>query len=258
MIPSLRQSPSLRSGDLSRIRPVLRAPPTDPLLDRCTRSASRATGTSSSKSSAALTAFGARAAGQLVDALLDPATPDVVRRRLPLVLKSCAFEPRTRWPRPGARRLQLRGSAALRAGAPGADRQTSRAGAPAAGHPRGCRARARAARATTAPCREHVFNLLALVLEREPVQHRGAGVRLRRHLPARHRARVSRDGPSAGHLRSAGSATLAVAPRRFSITGMPRRPARDLLQAAATIHFTRRRVAATALRARSRDGRLDR
>jgi hypothetical protein len=25
-----------------------------------------------------------------VDALLDPATPDVVRRRLPLVLKSCA------------------------------------------------------------------------------------------------------------------------------------------------------------------------
>ena len=38
----------------------------------------------------ALTAFGARATGQLVDALLDPATPDIVRRRLPFVLKSCA------------------------------------------------------------------------------------------------------------------------------------------------------------------------
>ena len=38
----------------------------------------------------ALTAFGTRATGQLVDALLDPATPDIVRRRLPFVLKSCA------------------------------------------------------------------------------------------------------------------------------------------------------------------------
>ena len=38
---------------------------------------------------AALTAFGVRGAGQLVDALLDPATPDIVRRRLPLVLKTC-------------------------------------------------------------------------------------------------------------------------------------------------------------------------
>ena len=56
--------------------------------------------------------------------------------------------------------------------------------------------------------REHIFNLLALVLEREPVQHRGAGLRLRRRVPAWHRARVSRDRPSTTPLRGAGSATL--------------------------------------------------
>src|SRR4029434_9932748 len=38
----------------------------------------------------ALAAFGARAAGECVSVLLDPATPDVIRRRLPLALKSCS------------------------------------------------------------------------------------------------------------------------------------------------------------------------
>ena len=37
----------------------------------------------------ALTGFGARAAGEMAWVLLDPGAPDVVRRRLPLALKSC-------------------------------------------------------------------------------------------------------------------------------------------------------------------------
>ena len=80
---------SLRSGDLSRILQVLRAPPTDPLLVGALVPllANREILKQVVK---ALTAFGTRATGQLVDALLDPATPDIVRRRLPFVLKSCA------------------------------------------------------------------------------------------------------------------------------------------------------------------------
>ena len=80
---------SLRSGDLSRILQVLRAPPTDPLLVGALVPllANREILRQVVK---ALTAFGTRATGQLVDALLDPATPDIVRRRLPFVLKSCA------------------------------------------------------------------------------------------------------------------------------------------------------------------------
>ena len=78
----------LRSGDLGRIRAALGRPLTDPLLIGAIipllarREVLRPVGT-------ALAAFGTRAAGHLVDALLDPSTPDVVRRRLPLALKSC-------------------------------------------------------------------------------------------------------------------------------------------------------------------------
>ena len=78
-----------RSGDLLRIRAALNNPPRDPLIigalvqllarDEVVRSAL-----------AALAAFGARAAGEMVSVLIDPATPDVVRRRLPLALKLCA------------------------------------------------------------------------------------------------------------------------------------------------------------------------
>ena len=78
----------LRSGDLLRIRAALRDPPRDPLIigalvpllarDDLVRSAVPA-----------LSAFGPRAAGEMVSVLLDTATPDVVRRRLPLALKSC-------------------------------------------------------------------------------------------------------------------------------------------------------------------------
>jgi ATP/ADP translocase len=78
----------IRSGDLLRIRAALRDPPRDPLIigalvpllsrDDVMRPAV-----------AALAGFGARAAGEMVSTLLDPATPDVVRRRLPLALMVC-------------------------------------------------------------------------------------------------------------------------------------------------------------------------
>src|SRR5262249_7433981 len=78
----------LRSGDLLRIRAALPHLPRDPLVigalvpllarDNLVKMIVSALGT-----------FGARAAGELVSVLLDPATPDVVRRRVPLALKSC-------------------------------------------------------------------------------------------------------------------------------------------------------------------------
>jgi ATP:ADP antiporter, AAA family len=79
----------LRSGDPARLRGALRALPRDPLLVGALvpllgrRDVLR-------QVVAALESFGARASAQLVDALLDPATPDAVRRRLPAVLRSCA------------------------------------------------------------------------------------------------------------------------------------------------------------------------
>ena len=78
----------LRSGNLARIRAALRELPHDPLLvgalvpllarDELVRPVVTA-----------LTGFGARAAGEMAWVLLDPDSPDVVRRRLPLALKSC-------------------------------------------------------------------------------------------------------------------------------------------------------------------------
>jgi AAA family ATP:ADP antiporter len=79
----------LRSGDPVRTRAALHALPPHPLVIGALiplleqRALLR-------EVVAALTSFGSRGAGQLVDAMLSPATPDVVRRRLPLVLKSCA------------------------------------------------------------------------------------------------------------------------------------------------------------------------
>jgi hypothetical protein len=79
----------LRSSDLVRIRAALSEPPRDPLLIGALIPL-LARSEVVRQVVTALTAFGTRGAGQLVDALLDPTTPDVVRRRLPVVLKSCA------------------------------------------------------------------------------------------------------------------------------------------------------------------------
>ena len=79
----------LRSGDPSRLRAALGALPRDPLVVGALvpllgrRDVLR-------QVVAALESVGARAAAQLVDALLDPDAPDAVRRRIPAVLRSCA------------------------------------------------------------------------------------------------------------------------------------------------------------------------
>jgi hypothetical protein len=158
---------TLRSGDRSRILHVLRAPPSDPLLVGAlvpllaNRDILKQVVT-------ALTAFGARATGQLVDGLLDPATPEIVRRRLPFVLKSCAstrardgllqalatssFEVRLRC---GRALLALTDKHPELAVAPHTVFETVE--------------RELTGGNDDAAVREHVFNLLALVLEREPV-----------------------------------------------------------------------------------------
>jgi len=159
----------LRSGDLLRIRAALGDPPRDPLIigalvqllsrDEVVRMVV-----------AALERFGARAAGEMVSVLLDPATPDVVRRRLPLALKSCrspiardglfagleaqSFEVRLRC---GRALLALTDEhPPLQRAFPDALRLVERELGGGGGEMR--------------LIREHVFNLLALALEREPVQ----------------------------------------------------------------------------------------
>jgi hypothetical protein len=158
----------LRSGDLLRIRAALRDPPRDPLLiaalvqllarDDMVRAVV-----------SALATFGPRAAGEMVSALLDPNTSDIIRRRLPLALKSC--------PSPIARdglivaleefgfEVRLRCARALLA-------LTDE-------HPELMKQvpaalilveRELGAGGDAPMVREHVFNLLALALEREPVR----------------------------------------------------------------------------------------
>jgi len=166
--PAVAAIVEFRSGDLLRIRAALRDPPDDPLVigalvpllarDDVVRPVV-----------SALSSFGARAAGEMVSVLLDPATPDVVRRRLPLALRYCAspiardgllaaletfsFEIRKRC---GRALLALTDEhpellkpfpAALVL----AERELGNGGEPQA-------------------VREHVFNLLALALEREPAR----------------------------------------------------------------------------------------
>jgi len=158
----------LRSGDLLRVRAALRNPPRDPLIigalvqllgtDDVVRLVVASLGT-----------FGARAAGEMVSVLLDPATPEVIRRRLPVALKSC--------PSPIARdglltaleefdfevRL-LCGRAVLALTDEHPELQKAVPGALSLVE--------RELGGSVAPhlVREHVFNLLALALDREPVQ----------------------------------------------------------------------------------------
>jgi ATP/ADP translocase len=157
-----------RSGDLLRIRAALRNPPRDPLIisalvqllatDDLVRVVVTALGT-----------FGSRAAGEMVSVLLDPATPDVIRRRLPLALKTC--------PSPIARDGLLAGLGEfdfefrLRCGRAVLALTDE--------HPELLKPVPTALAlveqelgGNSAPhlIREHVFNLLALALDREPVR----------------------------------------------------------------------------------------
>jgi len=159
----------LRSGDAMRIRAALRDLPRDPLVigslvpllarDDVLRGVVSALG-----------GFGARAAGEMVSALLDPNTPHVVRRRLPLALKSCPstiardgllaaldlpdFEVKLRC---GRALLALTDThPELAEPFPAALKLVERDLSGSGGDPR--------------RVREHIFNLLALALEREPVR----------------------------------------------------------------------------------------
>jgi hypothetical protein len=167
--PVLGAITDLRSGDPARIRAALRLPPVDPLVVGALIPALERRETLRAVVSA-LEAYGPRAAGQLVDALLDPGTPETVRRRLPLVLKSCAS--------PLARdglvqalagqesEIRLRCSRALllltddhpELAVP-AEAALAALERELAGRPHG-----------EGETREHVFNLLTLALEREPAR----------------------------------------------------------------------------------------
>jgi hypothetical protein len=118
---------------------------------------------------AALAVFGPRAAGEMISALLDSATPEVIRRRLPLALKACpstiardgllaaigafGFEIRLRCGRALVALTdaepQLQQSFPDTLGL--VERELTGGGDPHL-------------------VREHVFNLLALTLDREPVR----------------------------------------------------------------------------------------
>ena len=157
----------LRSGDIGRMRAALARPPADPILigavvpllanDQVARLAI-----------AALGRFGVRAAGEMVSVLLDPSTPDAIRRRLPLVLKTC--------PSPLARDGLL---AALRGDGFQCRLRSGRAVlALTAEHPdlvkpdpAALELVERELSGAAAPhlVREHVFNLLALALDRQPM-----------------------------------------------------------------------------------------
>ena len=160
----------LRSGDLGRIRRVLRAPPTDPLLigaliPLLARKEILA------EVVTALTAFGGRGAGQLVDALLDPATPDTVRRRLPLVLKTCnsslARDGLLQALAASSLEVRVRSGLALLSLT---DKHPELMVPPPVILEVVERELALARPEDDRRVREHVFNLLALALEREPVR----------------------------------------------------------------------------------------
>ena len=80
---------ALRWEDPARIRPALRQAEQEVLLVGAVIALLERTDLLDDVA-ATLRAHGARVAGQLADALVNPATPEVVRRRLPLVMRSCA------------------------------------------------------------------------------------------------------------------------------------------------------------------------
>ena len=166
--PAVAAIVEFRSGDLLRIRAALRDPPRDPLIvGALVQLLSRDDVVRMVVS--ALAGFGARAAGEMVSVLLDPSTPDVVRRRLPLALKSC--------PSPIARdglltaldgfdfEIRLRCGRALLALTD--DHAELLQPFPAA---LALAERELSGGGEMHRVREHVFNLLALALEREPVR----------------------------------------------------------------------------------------
>jgi hypothetical protein len=158
----------LRSGDLLRIRATLSNPPRDPLIIGALVPL-LARDNLVQMIVSALAAFGARAAGEMVSVLLDPATSDVVRRRLPLALKSCPSGIARDGLRAGLEsegfEIRLRCGRALIALAD--EHPELQEPFP---HALALAERELGGGGERQLVREHVFNLLALALEREPVQ----------------------------------------------------------------------------------------
>ena len=86
--PVVEALAALRSDSARRIRPALRQAAGEPALVGAVIPL-LARKDLFDDAGRALQAHGTRVAGQLADALVDPATPEVVRGRLPLVLESC-------------------------------------------------------------------------------------------------------------------------------------------------------------------------
>ncbi len=166
--PVVQAVAELRSGDAARVRAALERLPRDPALvgllvpllaeARVLRAVV-----------AALASFGPRAGGEMACALLDPATPAVVKRRLPLALRSCgspiardALVRALDAPDPELRARSARALLGLFDEHP-ALAQPVPAALPAA-------ERALVSGDGSARQREHVFDLLALALEPEPVR----------------------------------------------------------------------------------------
>ena len=166
--PVLAALVELRSGDPGRIRAALRDVPRDPLIIAALVPL-LARDNFVKATVAALDTFGARAAGELVSVLLDPATPEVVRRRLPMALKSCASTIARDGLRAGLEsdgfEVRLRCSRAL------LDLTEDHAELQEPFPHALVLAQRELAGGDQSPMtRDHVFNLLALALEREPVQ----------------------------------------------------------------------------------------
>jgi len=117
----------------------------------------------------ALAAYGGRAAGEMVSVLLDPATSDVVRRRLPLALKSCPSTIARDGLRAGLElegfEIRMRCARALLALSD--EHPELQEPFP---HAVALAQRELGGGGEMPLVREHVFNLLALALEREPVR----------------------------------------------------------------------------------------
>ena len=166
--PVVQAVAELRSGDPLRVHGALQGLPRDPALVGLLVPLLAEGGTLRAVV-AALGSFGPRAGGEMAAALVDPATPAVVRRRLPLALRSC---PST-LARDGLvaalddedaelRARAARALVALFEAHPSLARPLPAALAAAE--------RELLTREDSARVREHVFDLLALALEREPVR----------------------------------------------------------------------------------------
>jgi ATP:ADP antiporter, AAA family len=158
----------LRSGDPHRAKRALESLPQDPALigavvpllanRRLLRTAAKA-----------LSGFGSRGVGEMVSTLLDEQTPEAVRRRIPLVLKSCD----SRFARDGlaaalqvdAYQIRLRAGHALLS-------MAEEHPALALSREAGLAAVEAELQRGTSPhaARQHIFNLLALALDRESIR----------------------------------------------------------------------------------------